>query len=55
MMQGVMGLGIWLIPIAAIVVWGVVEIVKMLLAHQERLALIERGMHPDSVKKDDAA
>jgi hypothetical protein len=44
--------GVWLVPIAAIVVWGVVELVKMVLAHQERLAMIERGIHPDSVKKD---
>jgi hypothetical protein len=45
-------LGIWLVPVAAIVVWGVVEIVKMLIAHDERVKMIERGMHPDSVKKD---
>jgi hypothetical protein len=47
--------GVWLVPIAAIVVWGVIELVKMILSHQERIALIERGIHPDSVKKDDAA
>jgi hypothetical protein len=47
--------GVWLVPIAAIVVWGVIELVKMILSHQERIALIERGIHPDSVKKEDAA
>jgi len=34
-------------------VWGIIEIVKMALAHQERLAMIERGIHPDSVKKNE--
>jgi hypothetical protein len=48
-------LGIWLIPISAIVVWGVVEVTRMILRHQERLALIERGIHPDSVNKDEPA
>ena len=47
--------GVWLVPIAAILVWGVIELVKMVLTHQERLAMIERGIHPDSVKKEDAA
>ena len=54
-MQSILGLGMWLVPIVAIGVWGVIEIIKMVLAHQERLALIERGIHPDSVKKSDAA
>jgi len=53
MMQSVMGLGIRLVPIAAILVWGVLELFKMILAHQERVALIERGIHPDSVKKNE--
>jgi hypothetical protein len=53
MMQWISAIGgVWLVPIAAIVVWGVIEIVKMALAHQERLALIEHGIHPDSVKPD---
>jgi|HubBroStandDraft_1064217.scaffolds.fasta_scaffold519744_2 hypothetical protein len=53
MMQWIAAIGgVWLVPIAAILVWGVIEIVKMALAHQERLALIERGIHPDSVKPD---
>jgi hypothetical protein len=32
---------------------GVLELFKMILAHQERVALIERGIHPDSVKKNE--
>jgi len=48
MMQSIIGLGIWLVPIAAIVVWGVLELFKMLFAHQERIAKIERGMDPDA-------
>jgi len=55
MMHSIFGLGIWLVPIAAIVVWGIIEIVKMTLSHQERLAMIERGIHPDSAKKDEPA
>jgi len=55
MMGSILGLGIWLVPIAAILVWGIIEIVKMVLAHQERLAMIERGIHPDSGKKDEPA
>ncbi len=53
MMQSILGLGIWLIPITAIVVWGIIEIVKLAMAHNERLAMIERGMYPDSVKKNE--
>jgi len=54
-MHRVADLGIWLVPIAAIVVWGVVEIVKMVIAHDERVKMIERGMNPDSVNKDGQA
>ena len=42
-----------LIPIVAIIVGGVVTVVKMLISHQERLAMIERGMHPDHPPDDD--
>jgi hypothetical protein len=31
----------------AIVVGGTVAIVKALISHRERMALIERGLHPD--------
>ena len=36
-----------LIPITAILTGGIIAVVKMLIRHQERLAMIERGMHPD--------
>ena len=55
MMHSILGLGMWLVPIVAILVWGVLELFKMVLAHQERIAMIERGIHPDSVKKDEPA
>jgi len=55
MLQSITNLGIWLVPIAAIVVWGVIELVKMILHHQERLAMIERGIHPDSVNKQESS
>jgi hypothetical protein len=35
-----------LIPILALVYW----IVHAILKHRERMALIEQGIHPDSVK-----
>ena len=41
------GLGALLIPIAAIVVGGVIAILGMLHKHQERIAKIERGINPD--------
>ncbi len=52
-MQSIVGLGMWLVPISAIVVFGLVELVRTVLRHQERLAMIERGIHPDTVKKSD--
>jgi hypothetical protein len=47
-MQSIINLGVWLVPIAAIAVWGVIEVVKMILRHQERIAKIERGIDPDA-------
>jgi hypothetical protein len=42
-----------LIPIVAIVVGGVlggaIVITKLVIRHRERIALIERGIHPDEV------
>ena len=46
--DGLFGLGVFLIPIAAIVVGGVIGLAKLILNHQERLAMIERGIHPDA-------
>jgi hypothetical protein len=47
MMQSILNLGVWLVPIAAILVWGIIEITKLILRHQERVAKIERGINPD--------
>jgi hypothetical protein len=47
MMHSILGLGIWLVPIVAIFVWGIIEITKLILRHQERIAKIERGIDPD--------
>jgi len=41
-MQSIASLGIWLVPIAAILVWGIYEIINRVLEHQEKLAMIER-------------
>lgn len=38
---------VFAIPIVAIVVWGIVTIVQRLVAHRERMAMIEQGLHPD--------
>ena len=42
-----LGLGVFLIPILAILVGGVIAIIGMVHKHQERLAKIERGIDPD--------
>ena len=47
-MDRIMGLGVWLIPIIAIVVWGVKEIVETVFKYQERSQMIARGMDPDA-------
>jgi hypothetical protein len=47
MMHSIIGLGIWLVPIVAILIWGIIEITKLILRHQERIAKIERGIDPD--------
>ena len=47
----ILGLGPFLIPIVAVIVGGVIAIVAMTHAHQERLAKIERGIDPDAAKR----
>ena len=42
-----LGLGVFLIPICAIVIGGIIAILGMVQKHQERLAKIERGIDPD--------
>ena len=44
----ILGLGGLLVPIVAIIVGGVIAVVAMVHRHQERLAKIERGIHPDA-------
>ena len=39
---------VWvLVPVVAIVMGGIVAVLKLVHRNQERLAMIERGMHPD--------
>ena len=37
----------FLIPIVAILVWGIMGIVNQIIRHRERMAMIERVIHPD--------
>jgi hypothetical protein len=43
----------YMIPIVGILAWAVVSLVRMQHRHQERLAMIERGMHPDRGDTED--
>ncbi len=36
-----------LVPIVAIIVGGLVWVILAMIRHQERMAMIEKGMHPD--------
>ena len=47
MFESILHLGVWLVPIVAILVWGIIAITKMILRHNERIAKIERGIDPD--------
>lgn len=44
---------VFLVPIVAIIVTGVVSIVKMVIAHRERMAMIEQGMDPDRKRPEE--
>jgi hypothetical protein len=44
-----------MIPIVVIVVGGIVVIVVTVLHHRERMAMIERGLHPDDLPEEDDA
>jgi len=50
MINSITSLGPLLVPIAAIVVGGVIAVTKMILNHQERIAKIERGIDPDATQ-----
>ncbi len=45
------GVLIFCIPIAAILVGGLVTITKLILTHRERIAKIEMGIDPDALPK----
>ena len=42
---------VFAIPIVAILVGGILAITKILIRHRERMAMIERGMHPDHLQE----
>jgi hypothetical protein len=42
---------VFMIPIVAILVGGIITITKTMIRHRERMAMIERGMHPDSPRE----
>ena len=44
--DSILGLGGFLIPIVAVLVGGAIVITKMILDHQERIAKIQRGIDP---------
>jgi hypothetical protein len=39
------------IPVTAILVGGIQSITSSLIKHRERMAMIERGMHPDGPRQ----
>ena len=46
---------VWVfIPIGAIMVQGVLAILKQMNRHEERLAMIKQGMNPDTVTEERA-
>ena len=47
LMNRIFGLGVFLIPIIAILVGGVIAVLGMVQKHNERIAKIERGIDPD--------
>ncbi len=46
-MDSIVSLGVYLVPIAAILIGGIIALTAMILKHQERIAKIERGIDPD--------
>ncbi len=42
----------FLVALVAIVSGGIIAIIKILIRHRERMAMIERGMHPDFEYED---
>ena len=50
-MEWFTNLGVFAVPVAAIIVGGVIAIISMVHKHQERIAMIERGIDPDATKR----
>ena len=44
---------VFVVAIVAILVWGAIVVLKMVIAHRERMAMIERGLHPDYPPDDE--
>jgi hypothetical protein len=36
--------------VCAVFLWALVEILRVILAHRQRMAMIARGMHPDQYR-----
>ncbi len=41
-----------MIPVVAILVGGIIAIMKILIHHRERMTMIEHGIHPDYHPED---
>lgn len=50
-MESIVALGPLLIPIVAIIVGGAVVITVLILRSNERIAKIERGIDPDTMRR----
>ena len=50
-MEWFTNLGVFAVPVVAIIVGGVIAVLAMVHAHQERMAKIERGMDPDAARR----
>jgi len=44
---------VFMIPIVAILVGGIIAIVSMWMNHRERMGMIEQGIHPDHKPEED--
>lgn len=46
---------VFMIPIMAILVGGIIAIAKMVIRHRESMAMIEQGLHPDHLGEESAS
>lgn len=46
---------VFMIPIVAIIVGGVISAIGMMNKHRERIAMIQAGFDPDAYKREEAA